>query len=123
MANFPGNPYATGASYGLGPDGAAITRAIMLLAFEVRTANLIEAARPVSFECLTESQRSRSIAALSEARQRLGRPSPEPEGPLRIVITIPDDDPDLDPVARAEIGREVLHAVEKSQGIYPVEVR
>ena len=39
MANFPGNPYATDSHF-LSNDAAAITKAITLLAFEVRTANL-----------------------------------------------------------------------------------
>ncbi len=64
--NFPGNPYALA-------DGAkteaqqAIYQAIMALAFEVRTANLLAAAQPV----ITESK-----AASEDARERLAEAAP-----------------------------------------------
>lgn len=79
--NFPGNPYRDATAYTAGSDARAVAEAIQLLAFEVRTSNLIEAARPVSFEGMTESQRARSVAALREARERLGRPAPELDEP------------------------------------------
>lgn len=122
--HFPGNPFSEG-KRGSSLELEALVNALHLLAFEQRTANLIAAGTPIDQTHLSPDQLRRSRAVLTEARQRLGRPAvayEEPKGQPRIVVILPDD-PDLDPVGRADVGREILHAVEKAQGIYPVEIQ
>lgn len=70
--NFAGNPYE-GTLTSPDDPGGEIAAAIRLLAFEVRTANLIAAAIPVDQTPLTPEQLDRSEHALAEARERLGR--------------------------------------------------
>lgn len=129
MANFPGNPYALAKGTSISPE-QAIYQAIMTLAYEVRTANIVEAAKPV---VLTgPGDPSEIMGKLREAGERLGysgavkvngrvAPAAEDE-PKRIVITLPED-PDLVEDSRTELVSTLLETVERAQGIYPVEVR
>ena len=70
--NFPGNPFAKVTPTGRS-EADLIAKAIQLLAFEVRTSNLIAAATPVDQSGFTPDQLARSQNALAEARKRLGR--------------------------------------------------
>lgn len=77
MANFPGNPYATD-SHGLTTESAAVVKAITLLAFEVRTANILAAARPLVIEGPVDA--SEVIEKLQTVAERLGYSSVKVNG-------------------------------------------
>jgi len=82
MANFPGNPYATDSHF-LSNDAAAITKAITLLAFEVRTANILAAAQvTMAADVATASGKVLPVTAelyttlMDRVGERMGNPKP-----------------------------------------------